>query len=128
MKFTDETLKGTLLVRSYSPDEVRVGETVLRHSFLISSTQLVADWKPQRVEDLTVEDIEAIVALEPEIVILGSGNQQKFPETRWLANLLSRGIGCEVMDTGAACRTYNVLVSEDRKVVGALMVGASQTL
>jgi uncharacterized protein len=128
MKLTDETLKGTLLVRSYSPEEVRVGETVLRHSFLISSTQLVADWKPQRVEDLTVEDIEAIVALEPEIVILGSGNQQKFPETRWLANLLSRGIGCEVMDTGAACRTYNVLVSEDRKVVGALMVGASQTL
>jgi uncharacterized protein len=128
MKLTDETLKGTLLVRSYSPEEVRVGETVLRHSFLISSTQLVADWKPQRVEDLTVEDIDAIVALEPEIVILGSGNQQKFPETRWLANLLSRGIGCEVMDTGAACRTYNVLVSEDRKVVGALMVGASQTL
>lgn len=128
MKLTDETLKGTLLVRSYSPEEVRVGETVLRHSFLISSTQLVADWKPQRVEDLSVEDIDAIVALEPEIVILGSGNQQKFPETRWLANLLSRGIGCEVMDTGAACRTYNVLVSEDRKVVGALMVGASQTL
>jgi uncharacterized protein len=124
MKLTDETIKGTLLIRSYSPEEVRVGETVLRQSFLISSTQLIADWKPQQVEDLTFDDIDAIVALEPEIVILGSGSKQKFPETRWLANLLSRGIGCEVMDTGAACRTYNVLVSEDRKVVGALIVGA----
>jgi uncharacterized protein len=122
MKFTDEGTGSTLLIRSYASDEVRVGETVLHRSFLISATQLVPEWRPERIEDLQPEDIEAIVALDPEIVILGSGMQQRFPETRWLAGLLSRGIGCEVMDTGAACRTYNVLVSEDRKVVGALMI------
>ena len=122
MKLTDESIGSTLLIRSYAPNEVRVGETVLTRSFLISATQLVPEWKPARIEELTIDDIEAIVALEPEIVILGSGTKQKFPETRWLASLLSRGIGCEVMDTGAACRTYNVLVSEDRKVVGALMI------
>lgn len=122
MKLTDENIGSTLVIRSYAPNEVRVGETVLTHSFLISATQLVPEWKPERIEDLSIDDIEAIVALEPEIVILGSGSKQKFPETRWLASLLSRGIGCEVMDTGAACRTYNVLVSEDRKVVGAIMI------
>jgi uncharacterized protein len=126
MKLTDEGTGSTLLIRSYAENEVRVGETVLRSSFLISATQLVPDWKATRVEDLGAEDIEAIVALGPEIVILGSGSKQKFPETRWLAGLLSRGIGCEVMDTGAACRTYNVLVSEDRKVVGALMIASEQ--
>jgi uncharacterized protein len=124
MRLTDEILGSTLLIRSYASNEVRVGETVLRQSFLISATQLVPEWKPQRIEDLSTDDIEAIVALEPEIVILGSGSKQRFPETRWLASLLSRGIGCEVMDTGAACRTYNVLASEDRKVVGAIMIGA----
>ncbi|HEU4601909.1 MAG TPA: Mth938-like domain-containing protein [Steroidobacteraceae bacterium] len=122
MKLTDETNAATLLIRSYAANEVRVGDTILQQSFLISASQLVPDWRPQRIEDLSIEDIDSIVALDPEIVILGSGAKQRFPETRWLANLLSRGIGCEVMDTGAACRTYNVLVSEDRKVVGALMI------
>jgi uncharacterized protein len=126
MKLTDEPTGGTLLIRGYEPNEVRVGETVLRQSFLISATQLVSDWNAQSIADLSLEDIEAIVALDPEIVILGSGSKQRFPETRWLANLLSRGIGCEVMDTGAACRTYNVLVSEDRKVVGALIVNPTE--
>src|SRR5690349_18856208 len=105
MKLTDESIGSTLLIRSYAPNEVRVGEAVLTRSFLISATQLVPEWKPERIEDLSLDDIEAIVALDPEIVILGSGPKQKFPETRWLASLLSRGIGCEVMDTGAACRT-----------------------
>jgi uncharacterized protein len=127
MKLTDESTGSLLLIRSYAPHEVHVGETVLRRSFLISATQLVPEWRAERIEDLGLEDIEAIVALDPEIVILGSGSKQRFPETRWLASLLSRGIGCEVMDTGAACRTYNVLVSEDRKVVGALMLAPQET-
>ena len=63
-----------------------------------------------------------MLALEPEIVVLGSGTRQRFPELQLLAALLSRGIGCEVMDTGAACRTYNVLASEDRRVVAALLL------
>lgn len=122
MKLTDERTAGAYVVRSYAQGEVRVGETVLRRSCLISATQLVADWRPQSIAELTLADLDAVLAMQPEIVVLGTGSRQQFPPTEWMAALLSRGIGCEVMETGAACRTYNVLVSEDRKVVAALML------
>jgi uncharacterized protein len=124
MKLTDNRIAGANLVRSYAPSEIRVGDTVLTRSCLISATQLITDWRPQTIEELTLADLEPIIALEPEIVVVGSGSRQRFPSNEWMAALLTRGIGCEVMDNGAACRTYNVLVTEDRKVVAALMVGA----
>ncbi len=122
MKLTDDSIGGIHLIRAYSPGEIRVGEQTVNSSCLIRADKMVADWRPQRIEDLTVEDLDPIFALEPEIVVLGSGSRQKFPPTSLLARLLSRGVGCEVMDTGAACRTYNVLVSEDRRVVAALFL------
>ncbi len=121
MKLTDEGTAGANTIRSYAPDEIRIGEVVLKRSALVSATQIVADWRPRAIEDLDVADLDAIVALEPEIVVLGVGERQKFPRPEWTAALLARGIGCEVMVTGAACRTYNVLVSEDRRVVLALL-------
>lgn len=122
MKLTDERTAGANTVRSHAPGEIRVGEVVLRRSCLISATQLVSDWRPQTVDELEMADLDAILALDPEIVVLGVGERHRFPPSAWTAALLSRGIGCEVMITGAACRTYNVLVSEDRRVVAALML------
>jgi uncharacterized protein len=122
MKLTDDRTAGTYLVRSYAPGELRVGDATLRRSCLLRADRLVADWRPQTLDDLTADDLDAVFALEPEIVILGSGSRQRFPPARTLAAILSRGIGCEVMDTGAACRTYNVLVSEGRIVVAALLL------
>ncbi|HEX7013255.1 MAG TPA: Mth938-like domain-containing protein [Steroidobacteraceae bacterium] len=121
MKLTDDTFTGANLVRSYSPGEIRIGEEVLHRSCLVRADEIVRSWRPQTIDELTLEDLEAVFALEPEIVIIGSGGRQQFPEAALMAAMLSRGIGCEVMDTGAACRTYNVLVSEQRKVVAALM-------
>lgn len=122
MKLTDDTIGGALLVHSYAPGEVRVGDTVLRRSCLLKSDQLVSDWRPQSIEELTETDLDAVLALKPEIVVVGSGVRQRFPPTVLTAALLARGIGCEVMDTGAACRTYNVLATEGRAVVAALFV------
>lgn len=122
MKLTDERTPGANTVRSYAPGEVRIGEVVLRRSCLVSATQIVSDWRPQSIDALELADLDAILALEPEIVVLGVGEQQRFPRPEWTAALLARGIGCEVMVTGAACRTFNVLVSEDRRVVAALLV------
>jgi uncharacterized protein len=122
MKLTDDTIGGALLVRSYAPGEVRVGETVLRQSCLLKRDQLVNDWRPQSIEEMTAADLEAVLALQPEIVVIGSGPRQRFPRTELTAALLARGIGCEVMDTGAACRTYNVLATEGRAVVAALFL------
>lgn len=126
MKLTDDILAGTNLVRAYAPGEIRVGETVLHRSCLLRADRLVTDWRPQTLRELTAEDLDAVLALEPEIVVLGSGTRQRFPDPQLLAKLLSKGVGCEVMDTGAACRTYNVLASEDRRVVAALLLHDDQ--
>lgn len=122
MKLTDERIAGAVLVRSYSPGQLRVADETLQRSCLIRADQLVREWRPQTIDELTLADLEPVLALEPEIVVLGTGSRQRFPATELLAALLSRGIGCEVMETGAACRTYNVLVSEDRRVVAALIL------
>jgi uncharacterized protein len=122
MKLTDEKVPGINLIRSYSSEEVRVGETVIRSSCLVMADRIVADWRPQTVAQLVAADMEAIVAMQPEVVVLGSGPRQEFPEPEILSAILSRGIGCEVMDTGAACRTYNILASEGRSVVAALLL------
>ena len=122
MRLTDDRTGSALLVRSYAPGEVRVADKVLQRSCLISAERLVEDWRPQTLDELTEEDFQAVFELQPEIVVLGSGPRQRFPVPRLLAAILGRGIGCEVMNTGAACRTYNVLVSEARRAVAALFL------
>lgn len=122
MKLTDETPPGTYLIRSYQPGELRIGDTVIKSSCLLRADQLIPEWRPRTFNELMVADLEPIFALEPEIVVLGTGTQQRFPHGKLLGEVLSRGIGCEVMNTAAACRTYNVLVSEDRRVVAALLL------
>jgi uncharacterized protein len=122
MRLTDDRIAGAFLVRSYAPGEVRVGDAVLHRSCLISAERLIDDWRPQTLDELSEADLAAVFALQPEIVVLGTGTRQRFPDTRLLAAILARGIGCEVMDTGAACRTYNVLVSESRRAVAALFL------
>ncbi len=122
MKLTDEKIAGINLVRSYAPGEIRIGETVIRSSCLVKADQLVSDWRPQTIAELSVADLDAVLAMKPELVVLGSGPRQQFPAPEILGAVLSRGIGCEVMDTGAACRTYNILASEGRTVVAALLL------
>ena len=121
MKLTDETQAGTNFIRAYEPGQIRIGERAVRGNCIVTADQVI-EWSAQSIAALTPADLEPIIALAPEIVILGSGETQQFPEASLLAAVLSRGIGCEVMNTGAACRTYNVLVSEDRKVAAALVL------
>jgi uncharacterized protein len=122
MKLTDESSRGIHLVRAYSPGTVRIGERLFERSCLLRADRVVADWRPQTLSQLTLEDLEPIFELQPEIVVLGSGPKQRFPDGALMGAVLSRGIGLEVMDTGAACRTYNILVTEDRPVVAALLL------
>jgi uncharacterized protein len=122
MKLTDEKIPGLNLVTAYSPTEIRIGEKVLQRSCVITAEQVVSDFRPQTLEELTAADLDTLFALDPEIVVIGSGPRQHFPDSNLIGAVLSRGIGCEVMDTGAACRTYNVLVSEDRRVAAALFL------
>jgi uncharacterized protein len=122
MKLTDERTAGAFLVRAYKPGELRVGEEILTRSCVLRADQMLREWRPQTVEDVTLADLDPVLALEPEIVLFGVGERQRFLRPDLMGALLARGVGCEVMTTDAACRTYNVLVSEERRVVAALMV------
>jgi uncharacterized protein len=82
----------------------------------------VPGWGPACAEDLAAEHLEAILDLDPQVIILGTGGTQVFPDQRVYLPALQLGLGVEVMDTGAACRTYNILASEGRKVAAGLIM------
>ncbi len=110
-------------MRAYSASEVIIGERVLRSSLIVSATELIVDWPPRSVAELIEDHLVQVFALGAELVLLGTGMQQVFPAPRILAAAARAGVGLEVMDTPAACRTYNVLLNEERRVAAALMLG-----
>lgn len=122
MKFTLEASSRVNLVRSYSPEEIRIGEQRLRASCIVTADALVTDWAPASFAELRPEHLEAILALKPELVLLGTGATQRFPPAEIRASLTARGVGLEVMDLGAACRTFNILVQEERRAAAALFL------
>ena len=122
MKFTLETTSRVNLIRGYSSQEIRIGEQRLQGSCLVSAESLIADWAPKTFADLATEHLEPVLALKPELVLLGTGPSQRFPPSALRTAFTSRGIGLEVMDLGAACRTFNILVQEERRVVAALFL------
>jgi uncharacterized protein len=104
----------------YGEDYVMVnGER--RDSSVVVLRDRVLDWSVAAFDRLTAEDFEFLRTLEVEIVLLGTGPRQRFPHPRLTAALPRAGIGLEVMDLQAACRTYNILVAEERKVAAALL-------
>lgn len=123
MKIAKETGAGHInVIRAYSPGAVSVNQTLLERSFILASDTLLPDWPPQSVEEITLAHLESALALEPEVLLIGTGALQRFPAAELLANIIGRGIGVEIMDTAAACRTYNILLNEDRRVVAALLM------
>lgn len=122
MKFTRELPTAAHVIRAYSTTEVRVGERMLTRSFLVSANTLIDDWAPRTVADLKPEHFAPAFNWAPEIILLGTGSTQLFPARAVQAAILSRGIGFEAMNTGAACRTFNVLISEDRRVALAVIL------
>jgi len=114
--------EGFLFFRRCADDSATIVDRVVARSFLLAPDRLVEDWPVFDVSQLDDAAIEAIVALEPEVVLLGTGPRQVFPPASARAALLRRGIGVEVMNNAAACRTYNLLAGEGRRVVAAIML------
>jgi uncharacterized protein len=110
------------VIRAYVPGELRVGDATHRSSLIVTASTLIERWRPARMDDLQPADLEPIVALQPAVLLIGSGARQQFPDRAVLASLYAARIGFEIMDTGAACRTYNVLVAEGRDVAAALLL------
>ena len=122
MKFHLDAPGGLNLIRGYGPGQLRVGERTHTSSVILTATTIIEDWRPASVQDLTAADLEPVLGLAPEVVLLGTGPHQQFPDSAILRILYEQRIGVEIMDTSAACRTYNVLVSEGRSVAAALII------
>ena len=122
MKFSLEPASGTYLIRGYSASELRIGAERVTGSCIVSSEQLITEWAPASFAELSIEHLPPVFAVAPELVLLGTGPQQQFAPPALRAEFLSRGVGLEVMQLGAACRTFNVLVQEGRRVVAALFL------
>ena len=122
MEITEDNVTHGHTITSYGAGYLAVNETIWRQSLIISPEKLDTDWPASTPADLTLQNLQYLEDWQPEVVIIGTGEKQVFPEPEVTAFFLSRGIGCEVMDSAAACRTYTILLSENRKVVAALLL------
>jgi len=120
-------------IRSYSTGEVVVNQEKLTRSLIVTPEHLLRDWEPQTIDHLELEHTRIVTDLDPEIILLGTGKSLCFPSAELIAALSkahdvdflsgqSKQIGVEIMDTAAACRTYNILSAEGRSVAAALFM------
>lgn len=106
----------------YGSGYVVVNNKKYENSMITMPDKIIADWQASTVEKLTEEHFKLLIPYEPEIILLGTGATLRFPSPLVTKNLLESKIGFEVMDTNAACRTYNILMAEGRNVAAALLI------
>lgn len=109
-------------IQSVTADAVIVNGTSYTGHVIVSADRIITGWSPRPITELQIEDFAAALELEPEVILFGTGTTHRFAGNRLVTAIMSRGIGFEVMATRAACRTYNVLTAEDRRVVAALLL------
>ena len=109
-------------VTGYEDDWVEINAQRFTHSLVVLPESPPQPWKVDAFEDLQSSDFEILASLKPDLVILGTGKKQRFVSPRLTANLMSQRIGVECMDNQAACRTYNILMAEGRKVALAVIL------
>jgi len=122
MRFAQIDDDGSYLIEAYDSEHIRISGRDYRAGIAVSAGRIVTDWGPARIDDLEAGHLAPLLDAEPQVVVIGTGPRQRFPDPTVYFALLERGIGVEFMDTGAACRTYNILVSEGRRVVAALIL------
>jgi uncharacterized protein len=109
-------------IRSFKPGAIRVNNQTFAHSIILTPDQLILDWGPQTITELTSESLQPIIAFKPDVLLLGTGSALVLVPAHIYGELINHGIGVEIMNTGAACRTFNALSAENRHVAAALII------
>lgn len=125
MKLQSDPHSGANTITGYGPGYVEINQTPYSHAVLISSDGAITKWLVESFEGLEPSHFDQMVDLKPELILIGTGSRQRFPSPELLKTLISAKIGYEIMDSQAACRTYNILVGEGRQVLLALIVEPS---
>lgn len=121
LKLHSENRAGLNFITASDGAIIQVNEQRHPTPLIVMAHQLIDTWPPRTFDELAAEHFAVLADLGVEIILLGTGATQRFPHPRLTRTLMERRIGVEVMDTGAACRTYNILVSEGRSVAAALL-------
>ena len=110
------------LITGYGDGFVEVNKQRYVRSLVVLPERVWTEWSASTFESLTAADLDALAGLKQEVILLGTGRTLRFPRAELMRPLIEAGIGLEVMDVSAACRTYNILVAEERKVAAALLL------
>ena len=124
MKLQSDPHSGANSITGYGDGFVEINKTPYSHSVLLSSNGNIEGWPVKSFDALEAGNFTQMAALKPELIIIGTGNRQRFPRPELVKTLIDAKIGFEIMDSQAACRTYNILVGEGRQVLLALIVEA----
>lgn len=122
MKISLDNGTGSYRITAYSPGRITINEEVIESAVILSANGF-RPWQVESIDTLTASLMMLALEDRPDILLLGTGQIQQFPSPAIMKPIAAAGTGLEVMDTAAACRTYNVLMSEDRHVVAALLPG-----
>lgn len=121
MRFAQDSFAGNSIT-AYARGQITVNEQVIVSSVIVTPERIILDWLPDSFAGLEEHHMTRLADLEPEIIVLGTGATARFSPPAYTARFLTQGIGVETMDTAAACRTFNILMSEERRVVAALLM------
>ncbi|MHC8441002.1 MAG: Mth938-like domain-containing protein [Candidatus Eutrophobiaceae bacterium] len=108
-------------ISSYAETSFTVRGVTYAHGIIIDFKEQVRPWPVMRLEDMVADDVHGFIGMAPEIILIGTGECLRFPNSDVLLPAREKGVGVEIMDTGAACRCYNLLLEEGRHVCAALM-------
>ncbi|MGD8341189.1 MAG: MTH938/NDUFAF3 family protein [Gammaproteobacteria bacterium] len=113
------------LIRAFEPGRIRIGQQWLTGSLIVTADRIVSDWRPENAGRVTAADLKPALDHGPELIIVGGGTDAITPDVELMQELAGLAVGLEYMQTQAACRTYNVLVHEGRRVAAALILEAA---
>ena len=109
-------------IRSYKPGSIRVNDKTITSSIIITPNELFENWQPRHANEITVASLKPLLKLNPDVLLIGTGHQLIFLSPEIYGEFINHGIGVEIMNSSAACRTFNVLSAENRRIAAALIV------
>ena len=122
MILTHEKSENDHYISRCTDHEIEINHQVFTQSIIVTPDQILTDWPPRSATELTTNNIKQLIALKPDVLLIGTGLSLEFPIFSLLSEIMKHHVGYEIMTTSAACRTFNLLLTEQRRVIAALMV------
>ncbi len=121
MPLIEDQIDARYRIQAYGPGSVTINEREYTGSLVVSAERLIEDWPVRCLEDIDDDALACVFEQQPDVVLLGTGATQRFAPMELQRRFADKQLGLEIMDTGALCRTFNILLAEDRRVVAMIL-------